>query len=305
MARRKPGEVSRKVYFYRIDPGQDEDGQPRHFDVGRVFKHVGKLSFDAGERYLEEPDGNATCCWVDDARHIRMANVRRSGLPHVEQRGKLKPLTIPATSGLVEETPLVFFPQNIVGVAFNFYGPRVSRLAKYLALKAAGVCPPVTFEPLLRPDVTEQLKRLGDIRLFQLKIRASWAATLAEANDDLATTFRVAADAGDAEEVELVLRPKRNSRKPLATKLLRAVRRIVGLHGLHEEASKFVVRGLDEETHKVEELDLLKDQLVSKKTIVLADERSRALSPASAYEAIEEAHSDLKEQLHAAAGAST
>ena len=79
----------------------------------------------------------------------------------------------------------------------------------------------------------------------------------------------------------------------------------VGLDHLHEEASKFVVRGLHEDSGKVEELDLLKDQLVSTRTMVLADERSRALRPASAYEAIEAAHTELREQLHEAAGVSS
>jgi hypothetical protein len=150
----------------------------------------------------------------------------------------------------------------------------------------------VTFEALLRPDVAEQLRRLRDIRLFQLKVRAPWAATLALTDQDLASTFQAAARAGEADEVELILRPQPHSRRALAGRLLAATRRVFGLHGLHEKASRFVVRGFDRDTGKVETLDLLSDQLISKQLIVLADERSRALNRESAFTAIEAAHAD-------------
>ena len=253
--RRSVGQVERKVYFYRAHAGQDEDGRPRRLELRRALEHVNRLSFASGERYLEAPDGNATCCWIDAPNKVRIANVRRSGLPHVEQAGRLQPLRIPAASGLVEETPVMLLPRNIVGVVFNFYGPRIPRLSTYLAIKAAGICPPVTFEALLRPDVLEQLKRLRDLRLFQLKVRASWATALAEADMDLSRTFEAAARAGGAEEIEVILRPMAYSRGTLAGKLLAATRRVVGLDRLHEEASRFVVRGLDRDTGKVEMLD--------------------------------------------------
>ena len=98
----------------------------------------------------------------------------------------------------------MLLPRNIVGVVFNFYGPRIPRLSTYLAIKAA-------------------------------------------------------ARAGGAEEIEVILRPMAYSRGTLAGKLLAATRRVVGLDRLHEEASRFVVRGLDRDTGKVEMLDLLSD----------------------------------------------
>jgi len=171
--RPKRNRVERKVYFYRVHAEQHPDGRPRRFNPRPVLEHINELPFTEDGRYLEASDGNAVSCWIDGQDRLRIANVRRSGLPRLERSGRLRSLRIPAQSGLAEETPVVFFPDNIVGVVFNFYGPRVSRLATYFAAKAEGVCPPVTFEVLLRQDILEQLKRLRDIRLFQLKIRGT------------------------------------------------------------------------------------------------------------------------------------
>jgi hypothetical protein len=80
------------------------------------------------------------------------------------------------------------------------------------------------------------------------------------------------------------------------------VKRIFKSHNLQLEANHFVVRGLDRDTDKVEELDLLSDDLVVKKKVVLQDSRFRSVETQSAFAAIEEAYSELKDDLLKAAG---
>lgn len=57
-------------------------------------------------------------------------------------------------------------------------------------------------------------------------------------------------------------------------------------------------------TQRVEEIDLLSDELVVKKQVVKQDARFRSVDKNSAYRAIEEAYQELKEQLETAAGVS-
>lgn len=297
--------VERKIYFYRVDAGLDEAGRPLPFDPDPALRHITGLPFSEDGRYLVEADNNATCCWVDStgpSQRLRWGEIRRSGLPQVEQLGSLSDLAIPANSGLVEVTHVVFFPHNIVGCDFNFHGPRVSRLGFYLGAKAGGKCPWVTFEPLLRQDVLEQLNRLGDVRLLELKIRASYAATVAEANRDLGAAFEAAARAGDAEELEIVLRPRRYSRGTISDRILNFARRLAPRADARTEASKFKVAGLNTETRRVEVVDLLRDQLIVQKQIIRQSKRGRALKSDSAYEAIETAYEELGDQLEKAAG---
>ena len=298
-------QVERKIYFYRVDAGQDAAGRPVAFNPASTLAHLDGLAFTDDGRYWDSGDGNVTCCWIDSASshgRLRVGNVRRSGLPQVERRGAIEPLAIPQAAGLVEQVHVVFFPNHIVGAEFNFYGPRLSRLERYFAIRADGVCPPVRFEPLLRQDVTEQLNRLGDLRLFHLKIHASYANVIAEADEDLGSAFKAAARAGQAEELEIILRPQAHSRGILSEGLLQTARWLGRRRDLREEASRFIVKGLDSQIDRVDEVDILKDQLISRKRIVLDDKRTRALDSESAYAAIEESYTELRAELTAAAG---
>ena len=298
-------QVERKIYFYRVDAGLDAAGRPVPFNPVPVLRHLHGLPFTDDGLYWDAGDGHDTCCWVDvvsSRGRLRFGNVRRSGLPQVERAGEIGALGIPASAGLLEQVHVLFFPHNIVGSEFNFYGPRISRLSRYMAAKANGTCPPVTFEPLLRQDVMGQIDRLVDIRLLQLKIHASYADVVAEADQDLGSAFEAAARAGQAEELEIILRPRAHSRQALTNRLLETVKRLARGQELRQESSRFSIKGLDAETERVETVDILKDQLISKKRIILENERTRALDSESAYAAIDEAYNELRDKLLVAAG---
>lgn len=298
--------VERRIYFYRVCAGIDNAGRPLPFDPGPALARLEQLRFTEKGRYLPADERNLTCCWVDRAvpmHRLRFGYIRRSGLPQVERRGQLSPLHISATSGLVEQVHVVFFPGCIAGSEFNFYGPRIPRLAQYLAAKAPDDgCAALAFEPLLRQDVAEQLDHLRDIRLLRLRIRPSYAAQVARADRDLGSAFEAAGRAGEAEELEIVLKSLPHSRHPLAEHLLDAVKRLAGFADLRSEVTRFDVKGLHEQTGRIEELDILSDQLIAKGQIICMDRRSRALDRESAYAAIERAHHELRDQLNLAAG---
>jgi hypothetical protein len=298
--------VERKIYFYRASVGLAASKRLIRFDHAPVLEHVRSLPFSATGRYLEIADGQAVCCWPASGHapnRLRLGNIRRSGLPQLDRAGRLGALRIPADAGLAEQIHVIFFRNNIVGADFNFYGPRLSRLSEYFARRAEGVCPAVEFEPLLRQDVLEQLRRLGDLRLFSFKVRTSFLDRVAEAERSLGEALRATAEAGSAYEVELVLRTRSRSRETLASRLLTGARRLAALPGLRAEASRFVVRGLDRESGEVEEVDVLRDLFIVSKRIGLESERTRGLDPISAFEAIEEAYGELRADLEAAAGA--
>ena len=145
MARRRPPQVERKIYFYRVDAGQDAGARPLQFDPRAVLRHIEDLGWEPQGRYMLDADDNALCCWIDRMRapqRLRFGVSRRSGLPLLERDGRVGPLNIAADAGLAELVHVVFFPDNIVGSEFNFYGPRVPRLRSYFEEKAGEVCPP-------------------------------------------------------------------------------------------------------------------------------------------------------------------
>lgn len=307
MANKAPKEktLERRIYFYRAFIGRDENGDPKKLDPIPMLKHIDQLSFPSGEAYLNDHEEHSTCCWIDDLKNpqqMRVGLIRRHALPQIENKGVLSPLNIPLTSGLAEQSHVVFFPDNIVGADFNFYGPRIGRLATYLCAKAGEHCEGIRFQLLLRKDMGERLAKLKDVRLFQLRVEPSYLETLKSADDDIYAAFAAANRLSNAEEIEVLLKPRPRSRSPLLGKLL-SITKMLGMRkNLNESIAKFTVKGLNEETHRVEKLDVLNHLLLSKKRIIRADNRTRALNRDSAYQAIREAYVELKAEIAVARG---
>lgn len=297
--------VERKIYFYRSNIGTGKNGKPKLFDPAPIIHHINTLSFHDNSRYLSSSDGSISCCWVENTtpRHkLKLGSVRRSGLPQLEQDGNLSPLDIPEDSGLVEQIHVVFFSNNIVGAEFNFYGPRIHRLAHYFIDKANHLCRNVVFAPLLKQDTAEQLAKITEVRLFRLKIRDSYIKIVEKADRDLGSAFEAAKKVGGAGELEIILKPTAYSRGWLSPKILKTIKKLSLFNDIQSEARQFTIKGLNGETGNIDSIDLLNDQLIAKKKILCVDERSRALDSLSAFAAIEEAYEELKDELIVAAG---
>lgn len=304
-----PQKVERKIYFYRINTGRDDAGRLISFNPQTTLDMIDKMPFIPNiGRYLVDDEGDATCGWIDEKSdpyyHLRFGKIRRSSLPQIEQSGTLSDLLVPVDSGLVEHVHVVFFPNNIVGSEFNYYGPRLSRLGYYLKVKNRSLYSNIFFEPLLRNNVLEQLEKIGEIRLFDLKIRSSFTSVIKEADHDLGSAFeancKLLQPDNYGDEIEIVLRSGKGSRSLITEKIVNLVKRLSGREDLITEASRFRLKGKNNETGKVEHIDLLHDQLISKKQILKINEKSRALDPSDAYQAIHSAYNELKDQLELA-----
>ena len=107
--------------------------------------------------------------------------------------------------------------------------------------------------------------------------------------------------AGESEEMELVLRPRPYSRQRLNPKMLQLVRRLARSNTIREDATKFEVKGFDQNLGRETTVDVLSDRFVVSKQMVRQDPRGRALISESAYQAIDEAYMEISDDLAAAA----
>lgn len=295
MARKQAIPIAeRRIYFYRVDPGL-ENGQPRpQPNLTAMLRALDSLTHSVGGRYYSTDEGVLTS-WVDSAvaHRMRFGHSRRSALPQVELGGRLSSLRIAQNAGLAEAVHVTFFQGGIVGTDFNFYGPRVSGLGRYLA---AVVPNADRFElhPLIRGEAATALQGLRNATYLQIRVHPDYVDAVSGANESRGAAFRAQRDLGDAKSYELVWRRRgRRGRDGLLASLLRLAQR----NDLREGALKFVVKGVLEETDRIATVDLLRDQLISTKRIFRQSVRSRALRPESAYEAIREAHTELRDQL--------
>lgn len=305
-----PPTLERNIHFYRADVGADDGGRPLSFDPVPALKVISGLPFadNAKGRYLVDDEGNAVCAFPGpNTQSLRFCQIRRSGLPQLEQAGNVSDLNIADNAGLLEAVHVMFFSDNIVGVDFNFYGPRLSRLGYYLHTKSGKAVGLATFHPLLRNDVAEQLKHLTELRLFDLKVRSSYANIIRQADTSLGAAFEANAQVldGGVDEIELVLKPSKDNRRKALQRLLATLKSLVRGPELRENASRFLVKGKHDQTGRVVEIDLLHDQLIACKQVLRLGERSRAVDSDSAFKAIQIAHDELAGDLRQAAGLSS
>jgi hypothetical protein len=298
----KRAELERKIHFYRADCGLDESGKPVTFKSGPPLTHINELPFSAyevGGRYFEDDD-NVYCCWVEkDPNTIRFAVIRRDAFPQIEEQGNVSPLSVPANAGLVEIIHVCFFPKNIVGFDANFYGPRLPRLARYINRVASGSGPKVNFNPLLRQDALNELAG-KDLRVFSMRIKRSEIDTIKQIDESLGDAFEATDKVGQADEVQIILRPKPYSRDNLGKKLMDATRKLAKRSDIAGIASEFKVDVL-EPGKASQTIDLLGDAFIADTRILRQSSQGRALEPKDAFAKIREAYEDRRQELEEAA----
>jgi hypothetical protein len=253
---------------------------------------------DDGDRVL--------CAWVDNAasrQRLRLAVIRREGLPFVEENGAQSALDIPDAAGLVEQTHVVCFEHNIVGCDFNFYGPRLPSLARYIRGRGGQGAQHVTFEPLVRRDVVDLLDQYGAVRTFDLRVRRSELGALEQADASLGEALRAQASLSEADEVELILRPRAFSRgENLGQGFFGRVRNLARRDDIADLVQRFVVDAIPADGNgRGQQLNILDDHLIADVQINRRPGRGRALDSASAYDAIVDAYDLLAGQLVEAA----
>jgi hypothetical protein len=281
--------ATRSIYFYRA---RGLEAPPTRVDLRPLLAQVGARH--GNDRYWIA-DREVHLCLVDGPRRARFAYSRRRALPQVEEDGNLNALGLRPNAGLAEAIHVIQFANGIVGSDFNFFGPRVSRFARFLT-EVTGVA--VVLEPLVRGDIAEQLARLADITLLRVKIGTAASGAIREVDASIAEMLRNAERTG-ATEVEIVLRASRGGREALDDRLSATVRRFLRVPAIRESAQILQVRG-----HLAgggtSEIDLLHSHVVASEEIIREGPRTRALDTPAAYAAIERAHTALRQEIDGA-----
>lgn len=300
--------ITRKVFFYRVNAGVEIDtGQLKKVNFGPAIQHLANLPFTPDGRYLNTDDGKQLCCWPDNAQlpyRLRLANIRRDQHPPVENEGVFSPLILGSGKGLAEITHLVLFPSGVCGAEFNFYGPRASQLSFYFALKLKDLCPGFRLASLVRPDLEARLAALNDIRLFDLKTRASFASILEEADEDLGAALKAnikVVSARPEDEFELKFVRRKNKKliaRAVPQSLIEGVRKLARRPDLKEQVSIFKVAGAGGADNRL--VDILHEQFTAEKGVQPAANELGGVDSASMYAVIEEAYAEISGQLSTA-----
>jgi len=297
--------ILRNVFFFRVDAGINPDtGKPLEINFGPSVRHLEGLPFTPEGRYLDSDDGKQMCCWCDTAQlpyRLRLANIRRGQHPPVENGGTFSPLILRAGHGLAELTHVVLFNGGVCGAEFNFYGPRATQLSYYFGVKLRGICPLFRLRSIARPDLEARLASLTDIKLLDLKVRASFANIVAQADQDLGAALAAnikAVDARPEDEFELTFTRKKGRnlvQRTMPAGLIDGIRRLARRPELKEQVSIFKIGGTGVEGNRF--VDVLHEQFTAEKQIRPSLDESGGVDSTSMYEAIEEAYTEIQQQL--------
>lgn len=270
----------------------------------QIMNQIGALTFSDTQpsRYLEMDANNALFMLIDSIQEYicgRLIISRRNLLPEVEEQGQLTPLVIPVEAGLAEATHFVYFPAyKVLGLEFNFFGPRPSKFSEYIPNKASDFVNVINLQPILRLDVEEQLNRMGEISLLQIEAHRNAVGILNELNESLGAAFEAAANLSEAETVEIILRKRRHARHGFDFPFSR--RRLIELLstiGSREMINKFRGETLNTRQNQNPKFDFLEDKFISSRQVTRVDEISRAIDTVSMHIAIRDAFEELRTQI--------
>ncbi len=304
--------ITRKIHFFHFDIKElraRSNNFHHHTNPMEIFEKISRLSFMGNHpksRFMYYSNNDVS--FLNDVNIIgnkvrgKFAISRRSSLPELEIDGSLAPLNIPANSGLAEITHFIYFhDQKVIGVEFNFYGPRTNSLKNYLLEKSQNFSNPfeyIDIKPILNMDLDFQLHDIGEISLMQMEVARNELAILKELDQDLFSAFDTASKVSDAESVEIILRKKKYSREgfslPFSKKKLKE---LLSIEDNRQKINKLKVNAESETEHINKTFDLLEDKMIMSKQIIVLDKRSRAVDSESMFEKIEEAYIELKENF--------
>ncbi len=307
-------QITRKIHFFKTNLNQYKDNTfipvENRVEISRqVFSTIHQLPFDLipenPSKYLTAYDENVLFMKVDNTDLVQSETIdvqfaisRRNLLPLIEDKGVLTDLTIPTNAGIAEITHFVYFLNDgIIGVEFNFYGPRATRIGFYIQEKTSLISQ-FLLTPILQMDVTETLKRIDEVSLFRVEAHTSATDIIKGLNEDLGSAFEASAKVTSAETVEIVLRKKKYSKKGFSFPIKRELLiEKLNQPTIRDNFNRFGVEAYDQEYNRERYFDLLEDKYIFTKKVIRQGERSRSINTISMYTAIKESYREHRQEL--------
>ncbi|HSW42845.1 MAG TPA: hypothetical protein VLM76_10080, partial [Patescibacteria group bacterium] len=290
-----PTRLRRTIRFHRIHVMPDQ--RPRiPYDPGPLLAGLRAL-LPTGDRYLEQGERITLCLPDHDGppAHLRIVNIRRRDLPQVEAAGVLSPLGIGRTAGLADQIHLVFFADNVVGSEFNYYGPRVTRLADVVRAKRIG--PEIELRDLVRENVIARLDAMTDVTAATLTVDRSAIEVARQSDATLARALDETAEFAERGVIEITVRRRPHSRETLSDRVRSVWRALARRPDAQEGLRGLRIEGRNPATGELETLDLLGQALMTSRRILRTQPGSRVLDSADAYAEIASAHDELSDEI--------
>lgn len=285
--------VEKRISFYKLILKKDgKDVNPL-----KVFSHINLLSFAENERYLSVTDGNLHLMHIFNEHiplKISLGTSRRKNLPSIEKDGITSPLEI-YDAGLFEATHAIIFPNNIMGIESNYYGPKPQSFIKYISKKAPLKVEKVKIIPLMRSDFLDYISNIGEIKVLEFKVHRNMTKYFEGINKSLNHILNGLKDSSSAEYIGITLNS--NKRKGMSLKWKDKFLEKFKNSENRYAVNKALIKANDMTTNRIREFNLLEPYFISTKEVLKNDDIHRSVDRDSMFEAIKESYLDLKEEI--------
>jgi hypothetical protein len=195
---------------------------------------------------------------------------------------------------IAEETHILSFARNVIGVLYNHDGPRVGLLVEYLNSTLEIV---VSIRAVLDPQTARRLNEMGVFTSVEITLPVNRAALLNDDPTEVATALREMASASLSKTLHVKAVIQGSSSRAGAGRWREFAETTVA--GSRLEAfkklkvhSRPIAPGLPGQT-----VDFVQERLVFKEQVQMQTDGSRRVQPASAFGAIRDARSRVASQL--------
>jgi hypothetical protein len=291
-------EVEKKIFFFRAFVDEEVVRRQRDFDFESLIERVANSTHTEAGRYLDGGEGSLLSAYVDGPRQVRFGRIRRSNLPLIVDGANFEAIPVSERGGIFECCHIVYFPPATIGVEFNFYAPRTGRLAEYLRAKCA-FRRRLEFRAIVARNPLELLAQFESIKLVRLKLASDGVPEIRRRHGPVSEVVDAAARSG-AETVDISLSAAPGRMQPsLSRAVVNNVRNILGIPDVRGAIDKIAVKGYFQGETRLDAVDLLEDELVSKKTFLRESLRGRSLDSSQAYAQIRSAFDEIRPDQHA------
>lgn len=286
------------MQFWQVVDGRGQTLSASFPHKGLVEK-LNEAKRDGISRYYMTRDGYkmlALGVTTAPRSHVALYRSRYVNLPGKDVAGDVVDLGLGAGEGLAEGTHFVFFPNNIMGALYNFQGPTTNRFAAYLRYKF-GL--DISFAPIYRRDVAQILVDLEKVSKIEVAIPANQAHLFAaptDGDDGFAQSLFHGARVLGGGNLRLELSVGQGAPTSRYEELKEFARRLARRDDLHAfRVAK--VYGRREGEKENQPIDLLTEQLITRKDVEPEAPATTKISQSSASAAVSAAYKENRGQI--------
>ena len=302
--------VERRIYFYNVKVAKD--GKSIN-NLEYIFKYIRKLDYSLlPEGKILPIDGSTDhiCMLLDSTRYPikgMLGLIRKDALPLIfkETTGDTSGIEIdPENEGLYEPIHFIIWKignNNIIGVEYNFYGPRPQRISWYLQRVAQEYVDKVIMQPIMRRDISSKLEKYDEIKILKMRFNPNKSEIFRELDESLPDAINAIGKATNSKDVYITLKPDFRKRKGVLKIAVSKFKKILGRGDITDIFSLLQIKAKNVETGEFEWLDLLNELIMSKKTVTRLS-IYRCVDSSDMFEKIMEAYYDHKEEIEEVTG---